>query len=329
MSLGTLRYVAPPVLPVDVEGEEWPDPLVEHGRAVGDAIIGLLIQHENDKPRSKQKALGMSSLGGCREFIRATIAGDPRQDSEKWKLEAMVGTAVGDYFEQALEAGDEGVTAQAFIMVEFKSGLRAGGSVDLLTKTSVIDLKTRDGLGDVRREGPPFKNKAQIFGYLQGAIQEGKLPADGVGHLVYIDRSGKDKTVYVWSLQAGTPEYEAIEQELMNRLHDVAMAITTGSSQGYLRDEPMQWCKLVECPFRDACWAGYEPETAITHPKIIESVKKYQIARADAKDAESRKAHARQELIGSEGLTPDGTQVRWATRANDKGTVTSMLTVRP
>jgi hypothetical protein len=305
--------------PVDMTDESnWSQGsgLDEYGEKVGAAIVDAIREFDESRPRNSQRALGMSSLGGCREYIRATVAGEERVPGTKPKWAANVGTAVGDYIEGLMMQLDGRVRTQEYITYTTPNGIKATGSADIMTDNLVIDLKSKDGLGEVRRYGPSLQHKIQLFGYLKGAIQNGTLPPEATGHLVYVDRSGKDASVYVWSTTADNPQLEEI---IAQRLQDVAVAITTSEGQGILRDEPTNYCMRIECPFRMACWKGYIPETELTHPKIIQDVKLYTDARAEKKQLDDVQKAVKVRLSGTSGRLPDGTVVSWTIRKTRDG----------
>lgn len=292
------------------------------GLALGDAVIAALEDFQRNAPRTKQsssRVLGMSEMGGCREYIRATIAGDTKNVRDGVKFAAYMGTAIGDFTENIL--GGYGFNTQEDAVVELpRTKIKVRGHLDARNKSAVIDLKTRDELTEMRREGPSFKERAQISGYLVGKVQEGVLNTESTGHLVYLDRSGKDEVPYVWSVNYETALLilDAVE----NRLEDVQNALATG--QRAPRDEPESWCYAISCPFYDACWAGYTPTAEIAHEREIKAVQEYVAARAAVKDATAMQKAKRAALIGVEGVTPEGTVVRWTLTTTAQGESTRL-----
>lgn len=308
------------------------------GIAVRDSIVQSIIDARTNSARSqqsKQRVLGMSDLGGCREYIRATIAGEPKAEKVRLAWPAEVGTAVGDHVEKILAA--DGWDTQETVTVTLpKTGVVVTGHLDEVSVDfdCIVDNKTVNGLADVIRDGPSFKNKVQISGYLLAAIQAKRLTTDGTGHLVYFDRSGADPLPYVWSTT-----YEnalLILEAAENRLLDVQHALAQGSREardGHLMtDEPESWCYAVQCPFYAACWAGYTPTGAIEHPRQIAAVQKYVEHRANAVTENKLKDAAREDLQGVEGIVAsgplEGTVVRWTISTTQTGRPTDRLDVR-
>ncbi len=284
----------------------------QRGRDFGNAILAAVGDWQQNSPRTKQstsRILGMSEMGGCREYIRATIAGDIKVPPKPLKWPAFVGTALGDMIETIL--GDYGFATQEDAVVTLpRTGIRVKGHLDARTRNAVIDLKSRDELAEVRRDGPPFKEKAQVSGYLVAKVQEGVLDESATGHLVYLDRSGKIDEAFVWSTTYDNALLilDAVE----DRLLQVQNALASGYSQGYLRDEPESWCWAIGCPFYSKCWEGYMPTSDITHERELEMVRKFKEARKERDELIALVKNYRDALRGVEGKTPDGTTVRWS-----------------
>lgn len=299
------------------------DDLQEFGQRLGAFIIQTVGQWQANSKRSQQstmRVLGMSELGGCREYIRASVAGDPKDNSNEVKWPAAVGTWVGDGMETALLESLPGTRTQTRVTVTLpKTGISISGSIDAeILGARLIDFKSKNTVYEVRRRGPEFKEKVQISGYLLAQIAEGNLPPDATGHLVYIDRSGASKEAWVWSVDAeGAKGWIDAADE---RLEDVAQALATGSSQGGLRDMPESWCANVGCPFYTACWGEYVPTEVIDHPMVMQALEDYDFARALKKEAEALILNAKQSLDGVEGAS-DKFTISWKVREGEYGLV--------
>lgn len=308
------------------------------GNALGQRIVQAIIDARNNSARTKQataRVLGMSDLGGCREYIRATIAGEPKGPQQQIKWAAEVGTAVGDHVESILQ--EHGFDTQETVVLTLpRTGIKVTGHLDEVDVDHdlIADNKTVDGLADVMRDGPSFKNKVQISGYLVAAVQARRLTEEATGHLVYYDRSGKEPEPFVWSTtyQNALMILDAAEE----RLFDVQHALSTGSREGrdgrLMTDEPESWCWAVQCPFYAKCWAGYTPTGEIKHPRQLDDVRKFLRARKDQTDAVRRRDLAREALRGVEGIVAEGphkgTVVRWTVSTTETGRVADRLEVR-
>jgi len=302
------------------------------GVELGEAVINAVADWQANSPRTQQRTLGMSQIGGCREYMRATLAGDPKMKGAPLKWPAYLGTAVGDHIERILQsygfATQEDAELTLRIFDDFTITVK--GHLDIRGPNMIGDLKTRNELAEVRREGPPFKEKAQLAGYVMAKYDEGVLDEDGIGSLIYLDRSGGDSTAFTWTLTV--PQARLILAAVVERIRDVVRAMDAGESQGYLRDEPESWCKAVGCPFYNGCWTGYEPSGAIEHPEEIRKVAEFVEAReADVEAAAIRKAK-RAALEGVEGVVAEGplkgTVVRWNLSKNQHDGVSPRLDVR-
>lgn len=278
------------------------------------------VEHPRTVQAREDRLLGMSDLGGCREYMRSMLMHEEGAESLELKWPAMVGTILGDGIEKIVQRrlGEQVITQRRVTLTLQVDGFTVvvTGSADLIfVDTGVVDLKSKAELATIRSKGPSFKEKAQISGYLLAAIQEGLLDTQAVGTLLYYDRSGRDATTHEWTI-----DYEGallVMDAVMIRISDVAHAIDTG--QTATRDEPESWCRAVHCPFYQHCWKGYVPSGAIEDDVTIELVKDYMLARDDLKLASMRRESAREALMGTEGVTPDGVIVRWTEYMNSHG----------
>lgn len=313
------------------------------GQILGKYVHDSIKIWSDNRPRTKQaetRVLGMSDLGGCREFIRATVAGDPKTPEVGLKWAADVGTMVGDGIETAVMArGVDSTVDQTRVTLKLiihGQEFFVSGSGDLIftepillddgtvVPPGVVDLKTKDGLETVRRSGPTFKESCQIAGYFVACVQEGLLdPDQAIATLLYVDRSGSDNTPHTW-----TCSYEQallILEAAKERLESVVDAMATGVTQSYLRDEPESWCHNIQCPFRKACWEGYQPTDKVEHPREIQALAAYVAANEEEKAVKKRKLNARNALLNVEGIAPDGTSIKWTTMENGS----TRIDVRP
>ncbi len=336
----------------DVRTFEHP---ADRGRALGEEIFAALARAQANAPRSKQsdrRVLGMSEMGHCREFIRATIAGDPKDPQTRLKWPAYIGTALGGKAEEDLGKEIPGTLTETRVSVRIPLPLQEGqteadrqfitvsGSFDAAIynvfgdgRYDVIDFKSKDGVLTIMSEGPPFKECAQLSGYLVAGIEEGRWPEETVAHLVYIDRAGNDKHPYVYTITAD--EARAFLMMVGERLYEVAQAQSTGVTQSYLRDMPESWCFNVSCPCYTACWTGYEPDGELRTVWEIAAVELYKKGRDLGKLADQYKRTAKGMLMPdptdfvhrSQGNTPTDS-VRWTERAYDWG-IGSAIDIRP
>jgi len=278
-------------------------------------LTDAIVQWQATRPRTLQKTIGPSGVGGCREFLRATVAGDEGIPERPRAIDAAyIGTVVGDHIESIWANYFPGLRTQVPITCRLpRSGLTIAGHCDAVQGPSelhphgrIIDLKSKDKLADIKREGPTLENMIQVAVYTYGAHQMGLVEEGAYAALAYYDRSGKDQRI-----AAGRLEWDAALRFidlLEDRVEQVAEIIAAGSpeeSRWFLRDKPPSWCFATQCPFRRNCWGGsdHTPSGTIEHPDELDAVRRYIQARDDEKDAAARKAAARQDLIPIAGVT--------------------------
>lgn len=315
----------------------------EKGERLAREIMLAAGEFDQNRPRTVQGmagGLGFSDLGGCREYIRASVQEDERvYPANPLKLAAFVGTWGGEGIERAVawKFGDA-VKTQLILTLDLGDGIVISGSSDIiwLGENAVVDLKSKAELATVRRDGPSLKEWIQISGYLVACIQGGLLDEHATAHLIYWDRSGQDPVAH-----SATIDFELALYYLdlaRRRLDEVAVAIEQGVVQSYLRDEPESWCFAVHCPFYHQCWpeGEYTPTNVITDPVLIKLVDDYAAIRDEEKDVGKIKA-TRRELLKQadangdihyvEGLTPNWI-VKW-TLVDRDGRISERLEVRP
>lgn len=275
-------------------------------------LMGAIRAFDDARPRSLQVHLGPSDLGHCREYIRATIAGDERHEVPVVKWAAFIGTAVGDFMETAA-AAHGGARTQVPVTYHLpRHGFTISGSADLVGPRGVYDLKSKSSIDTVMKDGPERKEWVQISTYLLGLVEAGELGEDALGTLVYYDRSGSNKQV--WTQSVTVPEARGWIEVAEERLDDVVQALATGApAGGHLRDQPEQWCFYMGCPFYRACWPEeYQPEGIITDPLIIEAMELYDYGRELAKTAKRIQEDAKAKLGVGEETPVEGRSEGWS-----------------
>lgn len=287
-------------------------------QAVADAIGGVVRQAMDDlmgnSARSewaKANQLGVSDIGGCREFVRRTLLDEPWSDEQTDYAAAFVGTAVGDLAERAVINLLSGTNIHAESQIDVTVHLDVAGfkfdlpgHPDIVTDKAVWDFKTVDGLAVVRRAGPSEKQWWQVFLYCKALIDAGRLPADAWCVLIFIDRSGREPEPVVYARRFDM----AVVQAAIMWMEDVVYALQNGEEAE--KDQPRTWCWEC-CPRATACRGGDTDATGlITDPQIIAAVEVHQEATAAAKVDKYAIAAAKSVLDHVEGST--GTHiVRW------------------
>lgn len=277
--------------------------------------------------QTKERLVGMSDLGSCRNYLRLLLTGaemsEPPDAEDTIGVASFVGTAVGDRVETVVAGLGVGFQAQVPITCVLPQGFgKAQGTADLVSPKWVVDVKTKAGLALVRREGPPFANLVQASGYLVGAIQAGIVEPEARAALWYIDRSGRtdDTELVVITLE----EAEDYLRQAVERLDDVAYAIHHGEEAS--RDEPDQWCR-VACTMYEHCRGGETDVGGLLHEKHVRLVDHYLAGRATKQAGEALMEEVREKLRGVNGST--GTHLVREIHVNGRGGQSVRLDIRP
>jgi len=267
--------------------------------------------------QSRRGVLGFSDLGGCREYIKNMVIGTEWKQTvdQQLKWAAFIGTAAGDKIEEIMAAMHPGtVRTQQTVELDLGDGIVVRGHGDVLLQDAFIDLKSRDTLAEVRRDGPHLKEKVQISGYLVGSVQQGVLPETSTAHLVYYDRSGKEKGFYT-GFSISYQDALGYLAKAKQRLADVAAVIAYDPDSGevtvpdetpWLKDEPASWCENVGCPFVWSCWGSYQPTEKIEHPDEKRRIREFYSVNEEMKEITKLRAAKKEALQGVGGMTDDG-----------------------
>ena len=274
-------------------------------------IKAVIDDSTNNSVRSKQSknhVLGVSDIGGCREYVRRMIVAEPfSHEPDGYNLASFVGTAVGDHIERAVARWyqDKGLDAetQLSVKIALPNGVVLNGHPDLVVEDVVVDFKTVDGLGVVRRH-PRRQHRWQVTLYTAALMLQGRLTDHPTCVLVYLDRSGEETTPHVvmW-------EYDSRDlDEIVDWIDDVIYALANNEEAS--RDKPRDWC-FACCPFAGACRGGDSDVTGLIEDEdFIAAVKTYREAGERARQAERDKKAAASELSGLSGSTGEFS-VRW------------------
>jgi hypothetical protein len=267
----------------------------------------------NESDRSKwaeSNHLGVSDIGTCHEYVRRMIIGVPWVDEQENFAAAFVGTAVGNAAEQAMvTAFGEAVQVQRKVTVHLTVRgyeLDLPGTADIIVHDDgLIDVKTKDGLGVVRRVGLTKQQVFQLVLYAAALIQEGVLDAENLMlACAFIDRSGREPDPYVY----GFAYTEALLQEAMDWIGDVIYAIE--NDEVAQKDPPRPFC-FATCPYASDCRGGdTDVEGLLMDPEIVEAARVYKEANAIIAAAAKDKKSALSVLDGVAGNTGEY-MVRW------------------
>lgn len=271
-----------------------------------------LLLDDMGRGRSQQtdaRQLGMSDLGGCREYVRRFTLNHPFTDAPK-RLPAMLGTWIDSSLKDARKAANPSLIVDAEVMLTLDlpgfPGLRIMGHPDEIDpdEPSVTDYKTKDndGLAYIRRAGTQLNHRYQRHLYYAACVESGLLPAEGIVRNIYLDRSGKDPEPFVEQ----EPYDPAVVAEASDWLASVLYGVEHEPNEVLTRDTPEPVCRDY-CPFYTAC-RGFDYGGEL-EPVQVEAARIYLEADALVKKWEPVRAGAKAVLVGASG-TLDGITVR-------------------
>jgi hypothetical protein len=274
---------------------------------LSDAIWAAIVEFDRDRPRAKQTenfVVGLSELGFCSERTRRMLAGIIPEPTDS--LAALIGTAVGDYVEQAVQAMWPHAIRHAEVTAMLVSHQRVynlTGHPDLIIpgEALVIDVKTTRGLETVRRSGPSTQQQYQRHGYALGAWEAGLLgevPLDEVMVAnVWLDRAADDAGCHVQM----EPYSPAVLAEAADWLDEVVYAYL---NEGVARKEPPRnMCEMV-CGHFNTCRAlDTDVEGLIADGPTLSAIEMYQEGLALERDGARLKDQAKPHLKGVSGST--------------------------
>lgn len=213
-------------------------------------VIESSMRDSARSAKAKQNIIGVSDLGVCREQLRRMFLDEERTETTGSSLAAFVGTAVGALVEEKWREQDRDVLTQLettfTIMVRGHSIEFTGHPDIVIPGESVIDIKTKDGLALVRKNGAERNHRWQVAIYSMALEQQGILTQDAKAFLCYIDRAGNEATPYVEEVIVD----DDLIFEITQWLDDVIYAIE--NSEEASKDKDRWWCERF-CPFVADC----------------------------------------------------------------------------
>lgn len=299
-------------------------------------LLEAVIAEERARPRTQQRAVGPSELGGCRELTRAKIFESPEEDApeEHWPVAAHIGTVMGEELERIFGSRLDAETQRRITTHLEGVGVSVSGSSDVLFAKDgiLVDLKSAGDMGSVLYDGPKLGYYIQVAIYVMGAVQEGLLEEGAEARIVYYDRSGNYQgfIAFVVTWEAICNYVELAE----SRLRDVmaaqeALEAGDPSLTHALRDYTPSFCfsPKVECPRRFACWGGsdWAPTETLTDEESLAAALRYIAGRDMERDGKAMKLNAREALKGVEGTHEKGVMIGWS----EKGVISVVETKQP
>lgn len=268
--------------------------------------IHRIDQRRERSLQTESRTVGVSDIGGCRNRLRLFMSGEPFSDSTTI-MPAVMGTAAHEFLLPRLGELYPHLLIEQEVHVTLPSGLVIKGHADVIdpTEPSVTDLKSKDGVQFIKRNGSSDQERLQRGLYAVAAIQEGLIPAEGViTRNVYIDRSGRSEEVVV---QQELLDVEWVLNTADAWVKDVTYALM--HSEEAPKDVDYGRCASY-CPFFTACRGDETPPAQLSAPETWEAAETYSIAATNVKVWGQVQDEARQRLVGLEGVTPTH-RVKW------------------
>lgn len=278
-------------------------------------LMDAITEFDQERPRSKQTSnfvVGLSELGFCSERTRRMLAGVVPEPT--YHLSAFVGTAIGDYVEQAWCAKYPDAIRQAEVSTKLQGdGGRTytlPGHPDLLVPSEglVLDVKTTNGLEFPRRTGPSQQQQFQRHGYAYGAWQAGLFPDHELDDLrvanCWLDRSASEREVHV-QLE---PFSMAVVEDAARWLDEVVYSYLNGG--GAMKEPPRALCEAACGHFRTCRMLDTDVEGLIDDPEQLVAVDMYKEGTDLLKQGRQLQERAKSALRGVEGSTGEWI-VRW------------------
>jgi hypothetical protein len=218
-------------------------------------LIQMIQWAENEAPRSKQTALGVSDISvTCDRRLGYRIAEVPATNVDMDKWPAIVGTSIHAWMERAVNSWmrfhDRVWDTEATLRIDDL----ILGHADLYSRehAAVIDYKTAssDVMRKVRKDGPPehYQIQIQLYGY--GFEQTGQR-VDKVC-LVFLPRAGWLKDSHVWC----TDYNRDLAVMAINRVYAIAQQLVNLETSIH----PHRWEQVTAHPSNECGWCPlYDP----------------------------------------------------------------------
>lgn len=253
----------------------------------------MLLAFDAQRPRTQQKEMGMSALGGCRRAAGYELAGyEPDDDWVNEKVQAVMGTAI----HEAAAAGAVILLPAAHaesLTVRFGGLL---GHLDLYYQGIVRDIKTKGysmQIETIRAKGPPQANRYQVHCYGAGLIMAGYEV-----HTVQLDYLARDSGEEYLFEEPFDPD---VVDEAMSWLKTVREAEPEMLPRDYRPDSKV--CQ--SCPFFQRCWRQHredkgrkvlfldDPDAAKWGQRLRDAQELAATAKSEIEDAKGAMDHLR------------------------------------
>jgi hypothetical protein len=268
-------------------------------------LIDALVKADSQRPRSKQKAIGVSALGGCRRQVWHTLNGDVGTNPTL-RLSAILGTAIHTAIEASIlnQYTDRKEKDKPFLEHRVEIDGYPPATIDFFDPLNgeVVDWKTI-----TKKNVPYFVSQqklwqVQTYGYL---MEKAGYTVKTVT-LVGIPRDGTENDIVIHS----EPYDPTVAEQAFAWLQNIVDRTEAPSPE---RDAASFCSKF--CGFYGSVCPGlgkYMSGEAITDEFAEKAARRYKQINAEIKALEAEKDAAKFALEGVSGVTIDGIKVRWS-----------------
>jgi len=257
-----------------------------------ETLVKLLVDADNARPRSQQKAIGVSALGSCRRQVWHQLQGD-LETNPTLRLAAILGTAIHTAIEKALP--NDGALIEHRVEVDGYPP----ATIDYYKDGEVVDWKTITLKNVDYFVSKQKRWQVQSYAYL--------LSLTGVEvhtvTLVGIPRDGNENDIVVYS--------EPFDKNVALEAFDWLKQIEDATEAPQPEREPATFCKKY-CGFYGSVCNGISKDQsgeAIVDVTATEAAKRYKELSVEIKNLEAEKDAAKSALEGVAGITIDGIKV--------------------
>jgi hypothetical protein len=263
-------------------------------------FIDQLVAWDNSRARSKQTAIGVSSLGDCKRKVWHMARGDAGTNTTL-RLPAIMGTAIHAMIEQAVH--------NTGVLIEYRVEIDGypPATIDYYNPATgeVVDWKTIT-LKNVDYFVTKQKRwQIQTYAYLLMQLKDPAIDVKTVT-LVGIPRDGTENDIEIYS----EPYDPAVAEEALAWLAN----IRTLEDAPEPEREPASFCQRY-CQFYGTLCSGKTADMSgapITDENAERAAKAYVEISAKLKELKAEQDSAKTALEGIAGITMDGIKVSWS-----------------
>lgn len=276
-----------------------------------ETLVRALREVDGNRARSRQIAIGVSSLGDCRRKVWHMSKGDPKSN-ETLSLPAIMGTAIHSAIEAAILTQYEDRDESHMPMLEHRVEVEGlpPATIDFFDPLygEVVDWKTITLKNVDYFVSQQKRWQVQVYGYL--LAQSGFYVKTVT--LVGIARDGTENDIVIHS----EPYDEDVALQALKWLEDVVSRETAPDPE---RDAT-SFCQKY-CSYYGKLCQGIPKDLSgspITDLNASNAAKRYIEVNEAIKILESEKDSIKSALEGFAGVTMDGIKVSWSEVAGRK-----------